>query len=67
MKQEYNKYLKYSSLGFQMIASIGGMAWLGHYLDGRWTLETPWMTILFSLLGVTASIYLLIKQISNES
>jgi F0F1-type ATP synthase assembly protein I len=65
LKKEYNKYLKYSSLGFQMLVIIAGLSLLGDYLDERLAFETPWLTLVFSLLGVTASMYLLIKQLNS--
>lgn len=48
-----------------MLVVIAGMSLLGDYLDERLAFETPWLTILFSLMGVTASMYLLIKQLNS--
>ncbi len=60
-----NNYLKYAGLGFQMLVIIGGLTYLGHYLDQKWGFSTPWMTVILSLFGVFASIYQIIKQLSK--
>ncbi|MCT4582590.1 MAG: AtpZ/AtpI family protein [Flavobacteriales bacterium] len=57
-----NKYLKFTSVAFQMIFIIGGGALLGIYLDGE---EGKLYTILFSLLGVFVGMYLVIKEAIN--
>lgn len=48
-----------------MLVIIAGLSLLGDYLDTRLALETPWLTIIFSLVGVSASMYLLIKQLNS--
>lgn len=53
-------------MGFQMLVIIGGFTYLGHYLDAKWSFNTPWMTISLSLLGIVASTYQIIKQITKE-
>ncbi len=57
-----NKYLKFTSVAFQMIFIIGGGTLLGMYLDGE---EGRLYTILFSLLGVFVGMYLVIKEAIN--
>lgn len=52
-------------MGFQMLVIIGGFTYLGHYLDQRWALHTPWMTITLALFGIVASTYQIIKQLSK--
>jgi F0F1-type ATP synthase assembly protein I len=39
------------NLGVTFALSIGGLAYLGHWLDGRWDIE-PWMTLLGAVLGM---------------
>ena len=39
------------NLGLTFALSIGGLAYLGHWLDGRWGSE-PWMTLLGAVLGM---------------
>ena len=55
-----NKYLKFTSIAFQMIFIITGGALLGKYLDGYG--EGKVYTIIFSLLGVFIGMYLVIKE-----
>jgi F0F1-type ATP synthase assembly protein I len=52
---------KYSGLAFQMIAIIGVMTWSGVKLDKVLGLSTPVFTIILSLLGVFAGIYVAVK------
>lgn len=62
-----NKFIRFSSLSIQMIILIGGGAWGGQVLDHRANNEKPYYTILFSLLGIGASLYFVIKEASNMS
>lgn len=62
-----NSFLQYSGLGMQMAVIIGGMAWLGNYLDERAQKETPVFTIVLSLIGVAAGLYLGLKGIISRS
>jgi F0F1-type ATP synthase assembly protein I len=55
-------YAKYSGLAFQMIGVILIPVWGGVKLDKLLGLETPVFTIVLSLLGVFASIYIAIKD-----
>ena len=58
--------MKYSGLAFQMLAIIGGSAWLGIWLDGR--LHTsPWLTIGLLLLGVFLAVFQVIRSLTKES
>lgn len=58
--------MKYSGLAFQMLAIIGGSAWLGTWLDSR--LNTgPWLTIGLLLLGVFAAVFQVIRSLTKES
>jgi ATP synthase protein I len=58
MKRETRRYLRelayYSSLGLQVALSIFiGLA-VGVYLDRRVFDTTPWLTLLFLVLGIAA-------------
>ncbi len=65
-KNQGNKGLqdfgKYSGIAFQMIAIIGVMTWGGVKLDKVLGLSTPVFTIILSLLGVFAGIYVAVKD-----
>ena len=58
--------LKYSGLAFQMLAIIGGSAWLGYWLDGRMG-TSPWLTIVLLLLGVFLAVFQVIRSLTKES
>lgn len=58
--------MKYSGLAFQMLAIIGGSAWLGTWLDGRMS-TGPWLTIGLLLLGVFLAIFQVIRSLTKES
>lgn len=65
-KQSYNKYIKYSNIGLQMLIIIAAGAFGGQWLDKRLGLETPIFTIILSLLGVVVAIVLVVRSILNE-
>ncbi len=58
--------MKYSGLAFQMLAIIGGSAWLGTWLDSRMGTE-PWLTIGLLLLGVLLAVFQVIRSLTKES
>ncbi len=60
-----SKYARFSTLGIQMGVIIALFTWLGTYLDEKYHTKTPWWTIGLSLFGVTASLYLMIKEVIN--
>lgn len=59
-KNNANAFLKYTSIGFQMAATIGGCTWIGVALDDHFQKENLY-TVIFSLTGVFTGIYLGIK------
>ncbi len=60
-----NNYLKFTGLGFQMIAIIGVFTFVGYKIDEYLKNQTQWVTALFGVLGVIIALYLTIKQISK--
>jgi F0F1-type ATP synthase assembly protein I len=54
-------------MAFQMMITIGGGAWGGHELDQAQQNEKPIWTIVFSLLGIAISLYLIIRSASKMS
>lgn len=64
-KKNNNIYLRLSSVAIQMGVVIGGFAWLGVFLDDKYKLEKPIWTIVLSLFGVMASMYLIFKEVKN--
>jgi F0F1-type ATP synthase assembly protein I len=57
-----NDFSRYSGIAFQMIGIILVTTWGGTKLDKLTGTEKPVFTIIFSLLGVFAAIYIAIKD-----
>jgi F0F1-type ATP synthase assembly protein I len=57
-----NLFFKYSSLVIQMGVIIGLFAWGGHKLDGYFQNKKPVLTIILSLTGIGAGLYLVLKD-----
>jgi ATP synthase protein I len=53
--------MKYSGLAFQMLGIIGGSAWLGYWLDGRFQTQ-PRLTIGLLVLGVFFAVFQVIRS-----
>ncbi|MBN2777731.1 MAG: AtpZ/AtpI family protein [Bacteroidales bacterium] len=60
-----NKFIRFSSLAFEMAIIIAGGTYGGVWIDEYFNLETPIFTIVLSLFSVFASLYLVIKQVNN--
>jgi hypothetical protein len=60
-----NSYLKYSGMGFQMIATIGIFTYAGYKIDQAANHQTKWVTAILSLIGVFVSLYLVIRSVKN--
>lgn len=50
-----------------MGATIGGLAFLGVWLDGKYNPGGSAYTLCLTLFGVAASMYLVIKEVINMS
>ena len=65
-KNDSGNYLKdyapYIGLGLQLALTVVVMAFLGIWLDGKFN-SSPWLTIIFSFLGVFAALYNFIKEV----
>lgn len=59
---ELSNFAKYSGIAFQMIGIILVTTWGGLKLDKLTGLKTPVFTIILSLFGVFAAIYLAIRD-----
>lgn len=55
----------FSGIGVQLGLTIYLASFLGGYLDQQWSLRKPWMTLLFILLAIVATIYALLKQLKR--
>lgn len=65
-RSQYNGYLKYSSLAFQLLVVIGLFGWLGYKLDGWLGLKFPVFTILLVLVGFGGMMYQLYRSINRQ-
>jgi ATP synthase protein I len=66
-KEGLNKFIKYSTLGFEMALIIGLGTWGGVALDDYFMNETPGFTIALSLFSVIGSLYIVIKRLLNDN
>ena len=57
-----SNYAKYTGIGVQMIVIILVTVWGGIKLDKLFGFKTPVFTIVLSLLGVFAAIYVAVKD-----
>nr|WP_319572683.1 AtpZ/AtpI family protein [uncultured Draconibacterium sp.] len=55
-KTKANSFIRYSSLGFEMMAIIGGFTFLGYKIDQWMDNEFKGFTLALVLFGVIASI-----------
>jgi hypothetical protein len=58
-------YVKYSGLGFQMIAIIGVFAFAGFKIDAAANHQVKWVTAVLSLAGVFISLYIVIVSLKK--
>ncbi len=66
IKEGSNKYIKYSSIGMEMLGSVllGGFG--GNWLDKKMELGFPFFTITLILLGLAATFTHLIMQLNAD-
>ena len=65
-KKQLNPYIRFTSVAFQMGATITLCVLLGKSLDRYFENENLIFTAMFSLLGVIGSIYKIIKSTGND-
>lgn len=65
-KKPLDNYIRYSSMGIQMGATIFLMTWAGVKLDAYLHLKFPAFTLLFALSSVAGVMYYFIKQITKK-
>ena len=59
------RYLALTGIAFEMGAIIFVFAFVGKKLDAHYQFEKNWFTMIFVLLGVSISLYLVLKQLNN--
>jgi len=60
-----NDFIQYSGMAIKMGVVIMAGVLGGQYLDEKFQTESPWITIIFSLLSVAIAIYIVIKDTSR--
>jgi F0F1-type ATP synthase assembly protein I len=65
-KQGNNTILRYTSLATQMAITIFLGVWGGMKLDSYFQFDTPVMTLICSLLGVTLAVYIVIRDVLRK-
>lgn len=63
----YNNYLKYSSLGIQLLGAIALAGWLGYLLDGRLGLQFPAFMLTFGFLAFGGMMYQIYRSIKRDN
>ena len=62
---QLRRYLALTGIAFEMGAIIFVFAYLGKWLDARYQFEKNWFTMGCVLIGVAASLYLVIKHLDR--
>lgn len=65
-QDQLKPYLKYSGLAFQMILTLVAAAYAGMWLDEKQGNKNPWWTIALMVVAVIASIYMVIKSVTQK-
>lgn len=65
-RKQVKKLAQYSGVAGQMIGSVGLMALIGWWLDEYYQTEKPYFTMVFSLLGVIAGLYFVVKEVTKK-
>jgi F0F1-type ATP synthase assembly protein I len=66
-KKSLKSYMQVTSSVFQMGALIAIGAYGGKYLDQQYSFEKAWFTMLGTLLGLAAGLYMVLKSINSKS
>lgn len=62
-RKQPNLFFKFSTMAIQMAVIIGLAVWGGQKLDARSPRKTPVWTIVLSLVGIFAAMYIALKDI----
>ena len=64
-RKKFQSYLRYSSLGFEILAYILIFVAIGYFLDKWANTDKPYFVLVFSLLGCGAVMYKLIRTLGK--
>lgn len=65
-REKLKIYARFSTMVIQMGVTIGLGAWFGKWLDEKSANKTPIWTIVFSLLAIGLSLYLVIREVIKK-
>lgn len=65
-KKSVNAFMRYSGMAFQMIVVLLLATFSGQWLDEHFKTSQPWFTLVLLLVGVTSSMYLIIKTVTRK-
>jgi ATP synthase protein I len=65
-RKQPNQFLRFSNLGIQMGVIIGLSTWGGMKLDEHFGTRKPYITIVLSLLGIGAALYVVIRDVTKQ-
>ena len=63
MTKKPANWMQYSSLGFQIVATILIFLWLGTKLEDYFRINSPYGQLLGTFLGIFASLYNVIRTV----
>ena len=66
-KKSLKSYMQVTSSVFQMGALIALGAYGGKYLDKEYSLDKAWFTMLGTLVGLAAGLYMVLKTLNSKS
>jgi len=61
-KPQFDNFIRYSSMGFQMFAVIALSVFVGYKIDAKLNNNIPVFTVIFSIIGVGGAIYNAVKD-----
>jgi ATP synthase protein I len=64
--RQINQYIRYSGLGFQMLAAVLIGVWLGVKTDHWLGMKYPVFTIIFIILSIISSLLILIRSLPKS-
>lgn len=58
---QFGQWAKYTQLGVQLVVTILVCIFAGHWADGYFGFEKPWLTLTGSILGIALGMYQFLK------
>lgn len=66
-KKQFDNFLKFSFIGFQMVAIVLVGVGIGYFIDGKLSTEKPYATLISTLIFVFIAMYTAVKDLKNIS